>query len=210
MEQGVDFQTTVAPPIKPTMNLRTRGIPNLNILLALIVAFTFAAGSRVQAQINVYLKIDSIQGESTARNHENEILATGCSFKVDQVGVTAWAGPVGGASKSAATPIMLKKLVDKSSPQLFISSLLGTNLRTVSLTFTKPAGAGEVDFLKITLTNALVTSYSLSSEVGDQAGEILSLGYQTITYKYTPQLQNGSSGTPVSVGFDLIRNLRLP
>ena len=182
----------------------------LNILLALIVAFTFAVGVRAQAQINVYLKIDNIQGDSTVRNHENEIIATGCSFKIDQVGMTAWAGPTGGAAKSAATPIMLKKLVDKSSPQLFISSLLGTNLRTVTLTFSRPSGGGEVDFLKITLTNALVTSYALNSEVGDQAGEVLSLGYQTITFKYTPLNGNGSLGTPVSVGFDLIRNLRLP
>ncbi|MDB6153330.1 MAG: hypothetical protein JWL90_1783 [Chthoniobacteraceae bacterium] len=179
------------------------------IKLLAILLFTAALGSRAHAQIDVFLKLDGVPGESIDAVHAKEIELMGCSFLVDQSGMN-WAGGVATAAKANITPIVLTKRADSASPLLFINNLLGTKTPKAVLTFRKAGAGGHFDFITITLSDVYISKYEFAGSTdGDQPTESVSLSFRTITYRFVPQKPDGSAGTPIERKFDIIANKAL-
>jgi len=108
------------------------------------------------ALVDYFLKIDGISGESTDDKHRGEIEVASFSWGVTQTSTRATGGA--GAGKATFQDFHFTKLSDKASPTLFQKCATGAHIKHAVLTARK-AGENQQEFLKITLSDLLVSSY---------------------------------------------------
>lgn len=180
-----------------------------------------------------FLKIDGIKGESADAKHKGEIDILSFSFGASQTG-THSSGGGGGAGKVQIHDIHFTKKVDASSPLLFLNCANGAHIKEANLVVRK-AGGTQLEFLKIKLTDVLVSSIKPHGE-GEQnerrggakgsyqtleAGAVrswgdevpfedLSLNFAKIEYSYQPQGSDGKAqGGPILAGWDVKGNQKV-
>jgi type VI secretion system secreted protein Hcp len=157
------------------------------------------------AQTDYFLKLDGIDGESIDAHHPNEIVLTSWS-----VGA-ANSAPIASATGAGAGKVTLKdfhftKAYDKASPRLFLACCNGQHIKSATLTCRK-ATAGQVEFLIVTLTNLIVTSYDvLGAADGVVQDDQVTLGYARIELRYVQQSPTGAALPPITTGWDLAAN----
>lgn len=92
-------------------------------------------------------------------------------------------GGGGGAGKVSVHDISITKHVDKASALLLKACANGQHYKTVTITMRK---AGGTQYLKITLTNVLISSYQTGgSGHSAQPTESLSLNFTKVEYQYS-------------------------
>jgi type VI secretion system secreted protein Hcp len=116
--------------------------------------------------------------------------------------------PTGGSSdREASTPsvseIVVTKPTDSSSPLFLKEALAGTAGKTVQIDFCSGHGGNQTPYLQYTLTNTLVSKYSISSG-GDRPTESISLNFEKITMTAISQTPNG---TPITASFDVFTDV---
>jgi type VI secretion system secreted protein Hcp len=180
------------------------------------MAFT-AAEQKIYAgtHSDYFLKIDGIEGESTDDKHKNELNILSWSFGSRQPGASAVGGKGAGAGKVQFSDIEFIKYVDKSSPKLMLACANGQHFDSVLLTCRK-AGGTPVEFLKIKLTDVLVSSQETvsnfdGSSSSTQFKELLpmdkfSLNFTQIDVTYTSQDSKGNPAGQVEAGWNLQTN----
>jgi type VI secretion system secreted protein Hcp len=154
---------------------------------------------------DIFLKMDGIKGESTDVNHKDEIEVLSWSWGVTQTPGPS-AGGAGGSGKPSISELVVGKLVDKASPNLFRSCLTGKHIKDVELA-QRRAGAGKTNFLTITLKDAVISDVNDSS--GGEAArptESISIAFAKVIYEYIPQKPNGQPDTPVVLKWDVKAN----
>src|SRR5262249_1797603 len=106
-----------------------------------------------------------ISGESVDSRHRNEIDVLSFSMSVSQTVSGTGAGGAGGAGVDPATCGILRLLknVDKASPQLVTSVILGRHHNSAVLSST--TNQGLVNFT-MRLTNVIVLSVNISDSAG--------------------------------------------
>jgi len=160
------------------------------------------------AAFDAYLKIDGIPGESTDASHKNEIEVLSWSWGMTQSG-SAVPGP-GVTNKVTMQDFHFVARFDKASPKLMLACAGGTNIAQVELVLRYPGGTNQVEYLKITLENAIVSSMTTT---GTSMGadvvptDQISLNYSKIRMTYQAVDQGGTpSGPPVIGSWDLVAN----
>jgi len=108
------------------------------------------------ALVDYFLKIDGISGESTDDKHKGEIEVASFSWGVRQTTARATGGA--GAGKATFQDFQFTKVSDKASPALFQKCATGEHIKQAVLTARK-AGETQQEFLKVTLSDLLVSSY---------------------------------------------------
>jgi type VI secretion system secreted protein Hcp len=152
----------------------------------------------------IYLKYgDKIKGEVTAEGHVDWVELNSLQF-----GTGRGIGNPTGTSASRETgtvnvsEIVVTKMNDVSSEPLFRESLDGKAV-TAEIDLTKSNDAGGFEtYLKLTLTECLISGYSMSSG-GDKPTESLSLNFTKIEYKYIPYDSAHKAKPPLTGGYDL-------
>lgn len=109
------------------------------------------------ALFDAFLKLDGIKGESADAKHKGEIDIESFSWGMSQTGVSATGGG-GGAGKVQVHDISLWKKTDASSPLLFLNCANGAHIKEATFVVRK-AGGEQLEYLKIKLTDVLVSSY---------------------------------------------------
>ena len=171
-------------------------------LILLVCCFVAAANG---ASFEVFLKIEGIEGDSTASNHENEINVL--TFNIGVLNSGTFAGGGSGAGKPKFTDLTVFKFIDKASPQLFLASALGNFIPSATLVVRK-SGPNPFPIYRLVLDNVLITSVN-NSGTTDQNGNLveqITLNYSRISWTFFPQNADGSRGAPISRSFDLSRN----
>jgi type VI secretion system secreted protein Hcp len=156
------------------------------------------------SKVDIFIKLDGIEGEAQDDKHKNEIEVQSFSFGLSNSGSFAVAG--GGGSKHAnLQDVHFTKLLDKSSPKLFEASATGHHIKKGEITFRKAGQKeGQLEYFKVTLTDLLVSSYQLSDHAGATLpNEQVSLNYAKIEFDYKEQKADGSLGGSVKAGYDL-------
>ena len=158
------------------------------------------------AVVDFFLKIDGIDGESNDAKHKGEIELSSWSYGEQQAGTHA-AGGGGGAGKVSMQDFRFVTTVNKASPKLFLASASGEHIKKAVLVCRK-AGKDQQEYLKITLSDLLVSSYQTG---GPQGGNVLptdqvSLNYAKIEIEYKPQKPDGTLDAPIKAGWDLKAN----
>lgn len=155
--------------------------------------------------VDYFLKIDGIEGESEDHKHKNEIELLSWSWGASQTGTMAHGGG-GGAGKVAMQDFNFSQRLNKASPKLFLHCANGKHIPKAVLTCRK-AGGEQVEYLKITLSDVLVSSY----QTGGSAGEVIpmesvSLNFAKVEFSYAAQDGKGKVGSPVVSNWDLKAN----
>jgi type VI secretion system secreted protein Hcp len=71
----------------------------------------------------------------------------------------------------------------------------------------RKAGDKPLEYVKITMTDALVTSVSTGGSGGeDRLTENVTLNFAKFKYEYTPQKATGAGDATVDFGFDIATN----
>src|SRR5262245_21929107 len=100
--------------------------------------------------VDMFLKLDKIDGESADKAHKGEIDVLAWSWGASNSG-SAHMGGGAGAGKVNVQDISFTKYIDKSSPSLFLSCANGKHIPTATLVVRK-AGEKPLEYLKLELT----------------------------------------------------------
>ena len=92
--------------------------------------------------------------------------------------------------------------MDSSSVYLFQEACTGQKGKTVKIHLVSTGSPGET-YLEYTLTDALVSGYSVTSG-GDRPSESVSINFTKLEMKYVPLDQDNKPGSPVTKGYDLV------
>jgi type VI secretion system secreted protein Hcp len=161
------------------------------------------------ALFDAFLKIEGIEGESADAKHKGEIQLESFSWSESQTGTSGMGGGMGGG-KVAMQDIHFTKKVDKASPKLMLACADGEHLKKATLVCRK-AGKDQQEFLKYTMTDVLISSYSLgASTSGDHLPlEQISMNYSKIEFEYKEQKSDGTLGGTVKAGWDVKANKKV-
>lgn len=172
--------------------------------------------------LDVFLKLDGIDGDSTDSRHAGEIEVLSFGQGLTQ-SATAGTGAGGGAGKAQFSDISFRHQVDVASVKLMLTSASGSHIKSATFSFRKPGQ--RQDFYTITLTDVVISAVGQVESAGAQgplsfddlkvspnAGGLLEevkLNFGKIEWAFIPQNADGSQGTPVKGGWDLGKNTRI-
>ena len=186
----------------------TRKIIFKKTFLAIIFTLLFLNVSLpASAAIDMYLKIDGVTGEAQSTKHPGEIDVLAWSWGMTQSG-TMRTGSGGGGGKVSVQDLSITKYIDKSSPVFMLYTCNGKQFEKVVLTI-EHSGSIPIPYLKITMTEVIVTSYGTGGSGGeDRLTENLTFNFAEVDVEYTPMKQDGTTLPPVLFGWDIAKNVR--
>jgi type VI secretion system secreted protein Hcp len=156
------------------------------------------------AQVDYFLKIEGIPGESQDAKHKDQIELESFSWGETQSGTV---GPGGGAGKVRMQDLHVVKRLDRASPKLFLACASGQHIKGATLAARK-AGKGQQEFLIYKFTDVLVSSYQTG---GSAHGDVLpmdqvSFNFGRIEVEYRRENPDGTFAPPVKAGWDVKQN----
>jgi type VI secretion system secreted protein Hcp len=161
------------------------------------------------AQVDYFLKLDGIDGESTDSKHKGEIDLESWSWGETNSGDSAHRGGMG-AGKVAMQDFHFVMRVNKSTPKLMLACAEGEHIKKAILTCRK-AGKDQQEYLKVTLSDLIVSSYQTGGSAGDGVVPVdqCSLNFSKIEVEYKEQKPDGTLGGATKAGYDLKANKRV-
>ena len=158
-----------------------------------------------------FIKIGDVKGESGDSKHKDEIEVLSFHFGVMNAG-TSGHGSGGGAGKAQLADFSFVKKVDKASPVLFQHCATGQHIKDATFVVRR-AGGTQLEYLKIKLTDVLVSSVrpgGSSQGADDVPLEEVALNFTQIHVDYQPQGPDGKAqGGPVHGGWDVKQNVKI-
>lgn len=157
--------------------------------------------------VDMFIKIGAIKGESVDHKHGGEIDILAWSWGMSNSG-TAHTGGGAGAGKVNVQDLSITKYIDRSSTDLMLAACNGKHFPDALLTVRK-AGEKPLEYLKITLTDVLITSVSTGGSGGeDRLTENVSLNFAKVKVEYTPQKKDGAGDATLSMSWDIAKNIK--
>lgn len=158
------------------------------------------------AQVDYFLKIDGIDGESHDPKHKGAIQLQSFSWRSNQQGSFGYGGG-GGVGKVEFHDMDFVAFLNKASPKLSLACACGQHIPKAVLTCRK-AGGQQEEFSKWTMSNVLISSYRTGgSEHGALAlVDNVSLHFDQLEVEYREQKHNGTLGPPVKAGWNVKQN----
>ena len=156
------------------------------------------------ALVDMFLKLDGVEGESKDPKHSNEIKIEG--FRVGAE--SPWDAHTNQKSgKVQMAHLTIHAKVDKSTPKIF--DMITKNIKIPKATLTcRKAGTQQEPYLTVTLTDVLVVRV----QAGDPGTDSVlppctfDLGYSKIEMEAREQTEKGPTGGPVKFLFNLSAN----
>ena len=148
----------------------------------------------------------AINGDSIIEGHDKWITISSLQMGVGRAISVSGGGADRETSNPSFSELTMTKSTDIASADLFMQAVCGKSLGKAEIHFLQTGGADKKQqvFLKIELTDAIVSSYSASSG-GDRPSESFSLNFTQISYQY-----DAFSGEKVTTGtakkWDLAKN----
>ena len=157
--------------------------------------------------VDMFLKLDGIKGESKDAKHKDEIHIESFSWGLNQTGAHG-SGGGGGAGKVSVHDISVTKFLDKASPELMLACCNGKHIKEGLITVRK-AGENPVEYLKIKLSDILISGVQNAGHGSDLLTENLTLNFAKFHVDYQEQGKDGkAAGGPVSMGWDVKANTK--
>ena len=154
----------------------------------------------------IYIKFDGIPGESQDIKGAIEIHSYSWGLSNSSPGGAAGGDP----GRVQFQDFHFVKSVDSTSPELFLRCASGRHIQKAMFLARKSGENGEkqIDYLKIEFEEVMVSSFSQAG-ADDLPSESISFTYGKIDITYTPQSRDGSAGTPITAGWDLIKGKKV-
>lgn len=160
--------------------------------------------------VDMFLELDGIKGETVDKAYKSknamDILAW--SWGIHNTG-TFHSGPGGGTGKSAFNDMTVTKFVDLASPNIMLYCANGKHVAKGTLTVRK-AGENPLEYLKIKLTNILISNYTTGGSGGDErTTENVSLNFAQIQLEYAAQDDKGGKSGTNDFGWNIAENTKV-
>ncbi len=151
----------------------------------------------------IFIKFpNGITAETEQTGHEGSVAAFSVQWGVGR-GISA---NLGSAARETSLPsfseVVFTKAFDSSSNDLALAACKGKPMDEVTITFRKDTGDDPIDYLIYTLTDVLISGYSVSSG-GDTPTESVSLNFTKIHSIYTKQANDHSASSEHEFEYDL-------
>jgi type VI secretion system secreted protein Hcp len=156
------------------------------------------------ANVDIFLKLSGIEGESQDKDHKSEIQIDSVSFGATQQANFGYGGG-GGAGKVAFTEMHLTKQIDKATPNLFKNLAKGTHIDEAKITLRK-AGGDQVEYTVFTFKQLIVSSQQISGSQGAVFMESLSLSFTEFKMEYKEQDDKGALKGAIVGGWNVKEN----
>lgn len=154
----------------------------------------------------MFMKIDTVDGESKDKTHKKEIDVLAWSWGLSNSG-SAHSGGGAGSGKVNVQDISFTKYVDSASPKLALACCDGKHFKDATLVVRK-AGEKPVEYIKIKMEEVLITSISHGGSGGeDRLTENVTLNFGKVSMDYTPQDDMGAAGTAIPMTWDIAANV---
>jgi len=148
-----------------------------------LVLLGVALGGQAAAQ-SIYLElvgdkgaISALSGQPGMHSDETPIVALAGNLYVEDLG----------AMQLSKRPLRLEKVVDAASPRLLEALSTFENITTCVVRLYQNVGMGDALYFQIDFTNPVIVGLTASaSDAGGFPHEVISIGYDAITYTYTP------------------------
>jgi type VI secretion system secreted protein Hcp len=157
--------------------------------------------------VDMFIKINGVDGEAKDAKHKKEIDVLAWSWGMSNSG-SAHVGGGAGAGKVNVQDLSFTKWVDSASPKLLLSCCNGKHHPEATLTVRK-AGEHPVEYIKIKLTDFIITSVSTGGSGGeDRLTENVTLNFAKVHFDYIPQDDKGAAGTAIPMSWDIAANVK--
>jgi len=170
------------------------------IILLSIFLFTILVGFSFHdafAAVDMFLKIEGVDGESKDRAHGKEIDILSLSWST-----AIQSSRAGGAGKASIEDLSVTKYIDKATPKLFEALATGKHIAEAKIVV-RSAGGNPVEYLKYTLRDIMVSSYSTGGSSGDdRPTESVSFSYSKVEIEYTELNPDGTPKQVIVQGWD--------
>lgn len=153
------------------------------------------------SEVDMFLKLDGVEGESPDLAHKGEIQIDG--FSLDAVsGRDAFTNQAAGAVRMSHVTIRAK--IDKSTPKLFTKITKNEKIPSAVLTCRK-AGKEQFEYFKVSLSEVLVAKVQIGGG-GVVPHCEFDLAYGKIEISAKEQTSGGPTSGPVMFVFNLTSN----
>jgi type VI secretion system secreted protein Hcp len=151
-----------------------------------------------------FLKLPDIDGESKSAEHEDEIDLYDIAWQVTQEPETQ-IGSGRARARAVISPLYVYKWYDAASPYIALAAMQGKTIDEAVITLRKDSGDAHLDYLRITLTNALVSHYEILGEFEEShtPNERVGLAFERIKVLYIVQAEDHSEGDEHEIEYDL-------
>ena len=158
----------------------------------------------------IYLKLDGIDGESLKKGAEGWIEIFSFSNGASNHSSAAH-GTGMGTGKADISSLTLQKVVDKSSPKLFVNCCSGNHIKKGTLMIRESTGGDTTEtFYQYDMDTVMIDSVSWGgSSGGGKPSESVSLSFQKIMISYWPQDATGKLGSKIPAGWDTLKNQKV-
>jgi type VI secretion system secreted protein Hcp len=157
--------------------------------------------------VDMFLKLDGVKGESQDSKHKGEIDIESFSWGASNAGSAAHGGG-GGAGKVSMQDFHFVTRTSAASPELFLRCASGQHIREGVLTVRK-AGEQQLEFLKVTMSDVLVSSWQQSGDAGgDVPMDQVSFNFSKVQISYLTQGPTGGVGDATTAGWDVKANTK--
>jgi type VI secretion system secreted protein Hcp len=154
--------------------------------------------------VDMFLKLDGIKGESKDHKHKDEMHIESFSWGMNQTGAHGVGGG-GGAGKVQVHDISITKFLDKASCSLMLACCNGKHIASGLITVRK-AGEKPVEYLKIKLTDILVSGIQHAGHGSDLLTENVTLNIAKFQVEYMEQDEKGGGKAGGEMGWDIKKN----
>lgn len=141
-----------------------------------------------------------IKGETAQAGHVDEVPISSIQW-----GLARNISLVSGSRQTSVpsfSDVVMTKQIDSASSDLAKACSFATPLDEIVITFRKDAGEESLGYLTYTLTDCLISSYTVSASLGAPT-EAFSISYVKIASTYKKQASNHSSASDHEFEFDL-------
>lgn len=143
---------------------------------------------------------NDIKGETSQAEHVDEVPLTSVQWGVGR------AVSIVSGSRQTASPtfsdIVITKQIDSASNDLAKACFFATHLDEIVITFVKDAGEASTGYLAYTLTDCLISNYTISGATGSPT-ESISISFIKIKSLYKKQANDHSSASDHEFEYDL-------
>lgn len=160
--------------------------------------------------VEIFLKLDGIDGESVKKDAEGWIELFSFSNGASNPSSVAF-GTGSGAGKVDLSSLSLQKQLDKSSPKLFLNCCAGTHIAKGCMIVREATGADTTQiYFQYDMTEVFIDSISWGGSAGGgKPSESCSVSAKSLQITYLPQDATGTVGNKIVVGWDVSKNAKM-
>ena len=158
-------------------------------------------------QANTYLDYEGIKGETTAEGYKDKITVLSVDWNVSRE-LSSFTGTAQDREASATRlgDVTISKLQDNASPDLFKEATIGKGKKAIF--FITKQGDKIEEIMKIELTDAMISSYSVSVQ-GDRPVETITISYTEMMMTVTPTDDKNNITAPLVYGYSGVKGQQM-